>query len=84
MKNSILQPRTKLVNFRVTHDEYDKLRNASIARGARCLSDFARVAVMQAAEGTGGADEAEIDRRITAIESEMARLANRMELQTGE
>jgi hypothetical protein len=79
MKNSMLQPRTKLVNFRVTEEEYEKLRSASVERGARCLSDFARVAVMQAA-----GDDADFGRRIAAIECEMARLANRFELQTEE
>lgn len=84
MKNSILQPRTKLVNFRVTDEEYEALRQASIVRGSRCLSDFARVAVMQAASSANVAAEPAamphfvvIDRRITAIESEIARLVNR-------
>jgi hypothetical protein len=84
MKNSILQPRTKLVNFRVTEDEYEKLRSASVARGARCLSDFARVAVMQAAGGAATSADPDFHRRIAAIESEVARLANRFDIQTQE
>ena len=86
MKNSILQPRTKLVNFRVTDEEYDTLRDASITGGARCLSDFARAAVLQAASSTRAAHAGEpaavphmagLDRRIAAIETEVARLVNR-------
>jgi hypothetical protein len=83
MKNSILQPRTKLVNFRVTDNEYEALRHASIACGARCLSDFARLAVLQAASSANATAAAEpertahllvFDRRISAIENEIARL----------
>jgi uncharacterized protein (DUF1778 family) len=89
MKNSILQPRTKLVNFRVTDEEYEALRHASIARGARCLSDFARIAVMQAASAaitTPAIDVAPtphlvvFDRRISAIETQVARLVNHLPL----
>ena len=85
MKNSILQPRTKLVNFRVTDEEYEALRYASIARGARCLSDFARIAVMQAASAATPAVAGDapatthlvvFDRRISAIETQVARLVN--------
>src|ERR1017187_9362681 len=34
--------RTRLVNFRVTDEEFERLKTASGRQGARCLSDFAR------------------------------------------
>jgi hypothetical protein len=34
--------RTRLINFRVTPEEYERLREASSAQGITCFSDFAR------------------------------------------
>ena len=49
MKNSLLKARSRTVNFRVTQEEYEALRNACIAHGARCISDFAREATLRRA-----------------------------------
>lgn len=46
---SVFRVRNRLVNFRVTDEEYERLRSASLASGARSLSDFARAAVLRAA-----------------------------------
>jgi len=43
-------PRTRILNFRLTPDEYDQLRSACASQGMRCLSDFARAAVLRVAE----------------------------------
>ncbi len=46
----VIKPRTRLVNFRLTDDEYDHLIAACSLRGARSLSDFARSAVLRLAD----------------------------------
>lgn len=46
---SVFRVRNRLVNFRVTDEEYERLRSASLASGARSLSEFARAAVLRAA-----------------------------------
>lgn len=47
---SILKPRNRLVNFRLTEEEFVHLRDACVAQGARSISDFARSAVLRQAE----------------------------------
>ena len=34
--------RTRAINFRVTNEEFERLKTAASQQGARCLSDFAR------------------------------------------
>lgn len=47
---SILKPRNRLVNFRLTEEEFVLLRDACMAQGARSISDFARSAVLRQAD----------------------------------
>jgi len=42
----MLKTRNRIINFRVTEDEFARLRDASVENGARCLSDFARTAIL--------------------------------------
>lgn len=53
---SVLKPRNRLVNFRLTEEEFEQLRQACGDQGARSLSDFARSAVMRQVDlpGHGG------------------------------
>jgi hypothetical protein len=71
--------RSRLVNFRVTDDEFQQLKDASDRHGARCLSAFARTMVLSA--GAAGAENrvdelASFDRRLAVLEESMARLSN--------
>ena len=50
---SILKPRNRLVNFRLTEEEFVYLREACLAQGARSISDFARSAVLRQADRSG-------------------------------
>jgi hypothetical protein len=43
---AVTKPRTRLVNFRVSEDEFQSLREACESGGARSISDFARCAVL--------------------------------------
>jgi hypothetical protein len=52
---SILKPRNRLVNFRLTEEEFGYLRDACMAQGARSISDFARSAVLRQADRSGSA-----------------------------
>lgn len=40
-----MQPRTRLVTFRLSDEEYEHLRAVSAARGARSVSEFVRSSV---------------------------------------
>lgn len=50
---SVLKPRNRLVNFRLSEEEFESLKAACQASGARSLSDFARSAVLAAMERVG-------------------------------
>jgi hypothetical protein len=54
---SVLKPRNRLINFRLTEEEFEYLHRACHDQGARSISDFARSAVMNQAGGAGGAGE---------------------------
>lgn len=43
---AVTKPRNRLVNFRVSEDEFQSLREACETGGARSISDFARCAVL--------------------------------------
>ena len=47
---SVLRPRNRLVNFRLSEDEFEKLRDCCASFGARSISDFARSSVLSRLE----------------------------------
>ena len=69
--------RTRLVNFRVTNEEFERLKVACERHGARCLSDFARTVMLgsPAVDGESfGTKLAQLDRRVAGLEVSMSRL----------
>ena len=46
---SVYRPRTRLVNFRLSEDEYLILKDTCARSGARSVSDYARAAVLSPA-----------------------------------
>lgn len=74
----MLKTRTRLVNFRVTDEEFAQLRSASDRQGARCLSDFARSVILGQANHPAvspGEDE-----RLVALEMRLSALERSMPL----
>jgi hypothetical protein len=74
-----------MVNFRVAEEEYERLRSACAAVGARSVSEFARKAVflMAGLEDTPAAPPGEwgrkIDDRVEELNREIRRLAELVE-----
>ena len=69
--------RGRLVNFRVTDDEFEQLKSACDRQGARCLSAFARQVMLSPPDGsTGDYDRklAAFDRRLSTLEVSLSRL----------
>jgi uncharacterized protein (DUF1778 family) len=75
--------RNRLINFRVTDEEFDRLKTASALNHSRCLSDFARSAILETARAYEPAPNLTdsvasqlqaFDRRLAALESHMSRL----------
>jgi hypothetical protein len=46
---AVFRPRTRLVNFRLSEDEYQQLKDSCARSGARSVSDYARAAVLTGA-----------------------------------
>jgi hypothetical protein len=71
-----MNTRKRLVNFRVTDEEFQRLKTASSLKNARCLSDFARSAILEVAR-TCESDRAPTDPvadRLQAFDGRLARL----------
>jgi hypothetical protein len=77
---SVTNPRTKLVNFRLSEVEFQSLRAASTQFGARSLSDFARSTVLKSYAGDTDADGllhirlSDLDHKVSAIETNMQQI----------
>lgn len=79
--------RARLVNFRVTDDEFEQLKTACDRQGARCLSAFARQVMLSAPDASiGDLDRklAVLDRRLSTLEVSLSRLFNALAVSTGE
>ncbi|MFN7933638.1 MAG: hypothetical protein U0R19_09935 [Bryobacteraceae bacterium] len=78
----VFQPRNRLVNFRLSEEEFEKLRASCSLYGARSLSDFARAAVMRSVTGgsqTKEAPDPTIDSKVNDLESRVGELSRLVE-----
>jgi len=64
----MLKIRTRLVNFRVTEEEHERLKSASTRHGARCLSDYARFLIL----GTPHSGSESIAAKVVALDRRLA------------
>ena len=54
---AISRPRYRIVNFRLSAEEYETVFNAGEAMGARSMGEFARAAVLEKAQRKPGSNE---------------------------
>ncbi len=66
--------RNHLVNFRVTEEELEQLKNACDRQGARCLSHFVRDVMFQ----TSLLDAESVANKVTNLDRRVAALENRL------
>ncbi len=77
---SVINPRNRLVNFRLSEVEFEKLKAACLEQGARSISEFARTSVLRSLEqqpgpADGGADQVkELDKRVAELEIRVEQL----------
>jgi hypothetical protein len=72
---SVFRPRNRLVNFRLSEDEFERLRSSCAQHGARSISDFARSSVLHRLEGVPASSAAtqlvtqfgELERRVVQL-----------------
>lgn len=83
---SVTNPRTKLVNFRLSEEEFLNLKAASAHFGARSLSDFARSAVIKSYAGDSEVDGmlhirlSGLDQKVSDIETNMRQIKDYLSL----
>lgn len=79
----VFKPRNRLVNFRLSEEEFEKLRASCSLYGARSLSDFARAAVMRSVTGGGHTSpetaDPTMDRKMNDLESRIGELSRLVE-----
>jgi hypothetical protein len=61
-----LKPRNRLVNFRLTEDEYGRLAAVCARKGSPSISDFARAAILRTIEAEAG-HEGPLDTLLAAL-----------------
>ena len=80
--------RNRLINFRVTDEEFHRLKEASSLRKARCLSEFARSVMLATTDLPGARSEPDdpvhsrlqsFDQRLSTLESAFARILEAVE-----
>jgi hypothetical protein len=72
---SVLKPRTRVVYFRVSEDEFRQLHALCELRGERSLSDLARSAMRQMLQGNGGAGEQTVAQKLSQLDATLAELS---------
>ena len=69
---AVLKRRDRIVVFRLTQDEYKRLRKACSTTGARNLSDFTRGQLLDRAAARSRADH--LEGRLSAFEKRLSEL----------
>lgn len=79
---AVFKPRTRIVSFRLSEEEYEDLKTVCMTHGARSISDFARFATRQWVSGEGKTpDEVlqqmlrQLNGKVKRIDGELKRLA---------
>ncbi len=69
------------MNFRLSEDEYQTLKEAAIRQGARSISDFARGAILtsvsnpKGSNGDGPLDLTGLDRKVSEIQGTVEKIS---------
>lgn len=74
---SVLRPRNRLVNFRLSEDEFEKLRDCCASFGARSISDFARSSVLSRLD-QDPQQESQANHRISHLDYKVSELESRV------
>lgn len=72
---AVFNPRTRLVSFRLSEEEYESLRKASLSRGARSISDYARAALCRLLESPPGSGDDGLEAKVIQLDEQMQQLS---------
>ncbi|MEO8098510.1 MAG: hypothetical protein ABI811_12480 [Acidobacteriota bacterium] len=71
---AITKPRNRVVLFRLTQEEYDRLQDACSTGGARSVSDYARARILGISEGAPSM--AQVESRLDELTRAVDRLSH--------
>ena len=75
-----MKKRSRIVSFRLSDEEYDSLKNVTVSRGARSVSEFTRsVACNMEEEGNG---QEKLGESLRTLNARMEALVHRIETLT--
>ena len=72
---AVRNPRSRLVNIRLSEEEFAALQRATNESGARSVSDFCRNAILNSGGEAGQQDLHEVERRLGRLEGTVTQLA---------
>lgn len=76
---SILKPRTRIVYFRVSEEEFHRLMDLCPAHGARSISELARGAMQDIIRGADGADrERDVVQKLDALDRTVSEMSQNL------
>jgi hypothetical protein len=73
---AVQKPRTRLVNIRLSEEEFASLQSAANSSNARSISDYCRAAILNFKGGNQ--DLHRVERRLAHLEATMSQLADRL------
>lgn len=76
---AVLNPRNRIVYFRVSEEEFQNLRTYCETYGARSVSDLARSAVLGTVQGQNPAGESELLAKLREIDHSIGRLSRKLD-----
>jgi len=75
---AIQNPRTRLVNIRLSEEEFAALQKATNDSNARSISDFCRKAILNSSSGAGQPELHRVEHRLDQLETTMTGIADRL------
>ena len=67
----VLKRRNRMVNFRLSEDEYESLKTFCVAEGVRSISDFARATLWQAINANSKSRDPSLDTWVHHIDGKV-------------
>jgi hypothetical protein len=71
---AVIKPKTRMISFRLSEEEYEYLRENSLNQGAHSVSDYARSILRRLMAGGDGFNHTLVEARINQLDSKMQEL----------
>ena len=76
---SVIRPRSRLVYFRVSEDEFNQFNQLCKTAGARSISDLVRLGLERIVQDRKGNRDDEVKQRLSALDDGLTQLNSKLE-----